>query len=107
MFNNIKNWLGRLLFNLIKNDLELFLENRNKKENPLVGWQANIALLEKPRYSNCSFNPHRTIEGYLEVKYFNDPKHPKKACIKLPERLTGASIEEIKSHLLKLPESCI
>lgn len=105
MLNKLKNWARRLIWSLIKEEVEALLPKG--APNPLEGWQVNTTLLEKPRYRDCFFQPHRTIEGYLEVRYFNDPKHPKKAGIKYPQHMDGASPEELKEYLLRLPEAVI
>ncbi len=89
-----RDWLGRVLFNLIKDDLEIFL------------WAHPQDLNHRPRFDKVSWRQHRSLPGHLEVVYALEGERDIKKCsLPLPRHLTNEDV--IRDWLLKHPQNYI
>ncbi len=102
MVKKLREWARRLIFNLIKDDIQSLIY---QGAPPKTKWEVleKPMIIERPRASNVVFKPHRTLENHLEVKFDTD-RGIKKCAIKAPE---GLSQEETRDWLLKHPQSYI
>ncbi len=87
-----RDWLGRVIFNLIKDDLEIFL------------WSHPQDMNHRPKADKVSWRQHRSIPGNLEVVYgIEGERETKKECVALPRHITND--ESIRAFLLNHPKA--
>ena len=107
MIKRFKLWLRRQIFNLLKDDIKgLIIQEVCHLDPPTttkVGWQIVAPqLLDRIKAQDVSWNTHRGIANYLEVKYKVGAKVVKKSCVPLPPE--GVDIRE---YLLGRPEALL
>ena len=103
----LKMWLKRILFNLMKDDIRgLIIQEVCHLDPPTTtknGWQVVAPqLLNRPKAQDVSWDTHRGVANYLEVKYKVGAKVVKKSCVPLPPE--GVDIRE---YLLGRPEALL
>lgn len=97
MITKFKSWIRRLLFNLLREDIEALINKPKELE-----WVA--PLIEKPKSDKViSYIPHKSLPGKLLVTY-EHPYGKMVECVGAPseEDLRGKSMEE---YLLALPHA--
>lgn len=104
MVKKLRNWIRRLIFDLLRDDIKgLIVQEVCHLDPPTTtkgSWEIKApTLLERPKAQDCTYGTHRSIPNSLEVHYFSG-LHKKKACIPCPPEGT-----DIKSYLLARPEA--
>lgn len=97
--NIIKAWIRRLIFNLIREEIELLILNTKA---PKLQWEV-APKLEKPKSEGViSWAPHPSLPGKLLVVY-SHPTGRMRECVEKPKE--DLAPEAMTEYLLSLPEA--
>ncbi len=105
MICKFKNWIRRLLFDLLKEDIQALID-QSKPEIKKSEWEVltEPLIIDRPRASSVVWQDHKGRPGHLLVKYATGPRgQHKKVCIKAPEQFP----ENMTEWLLARPEAFI
>ena len=102
MTNKLKNWIRRLLFNLIREEIDLLITERMAPAPKELGWDIKIPL-EAPRSEEIiSWQAHPSLSDKLLVVYRRPDGRKMKECVPLKPPEDSRRMEE---YLLSLPHA--
>lgn len=101
MIIKLRSWIKDLILNLIKDDIERLISERLAPA-PKIEWEIleKPLVIERQRHTEVTWTNHKGRPDSLLVTYGGN----KKVCVKAPDL---SCPEEIKSHLLNLPQAYI